>query len=122
MLGNFHGGWLCDVLGIVKEAPEEKEKLLFEKMMGVLLITRCAMLEIRDQSHADWILKQLLEKRLAKRFLIFSEELNPPVESSLFLQTFSLKQFTQAENQSEVVAKKKKLWGDLQVWLKKDSV
>lgn len=83
----FHGDWPCDVLVIVKEAPEEKEKLLFEKMMGALSVSRFAMLEIRDQSHADWILKQLLEKKLAERFLIFSEELNPPVESSLFLRT-----------------------------------
>ena len=118
----FHGSWPCDILAVVREAPGEKEKLLFEKMMEALLISRFAILEIRDESHADWIFNQILEKKLAGRFLIFSEELKPPLESPLFLRTFPLNQFIQGANQSDVVAKKKKLWGDLQAWIKKDSV
>ena len=117
----FHGSWPCDILAIVQEAPGEKEKLLFEKIMSALSISRFAMLEIRDESHTDWILNQLSEKNLAKRVLIFSEKLTPSIKSSLFLNTFPLKQFTLAANQSEVTARKKKLWGDLQAWLREDN-
>ena len=114
----IQGSWPADILVIVEEAPQEEEALLLEKIMSALSVSRFAILEIKDLSHASWILNQLMKEKPAKKILIFSEKLTLPSESSLFLKTFPLKLFTQKES-ADVIKKKKELWEKLQVWLNK---
>lgn len=114
----IQGGWPSDILVIVEETPRNQEWLLLEKIMDALSIPQFAVLEIKDLSHASWILSQLLKEKPAKKFLIFSEKLTLPAsENPLFLKTFPLKDFTQKES-VEVMTKKKELWKKLQLWLK----
>ena len=113
------GNWPSDILVIVEETPQDQEWLLLKKIMDALSIPQFAILEIKDLSHASWILNQLSKEKPAKKFLIFSEKLTPPTsENSLFLKTFPLKDFTQKES-TEVMTKKKELWKKLQLWLNK---